>query len=88
MKRTVNETAANKFDEAASTLEPARRDKVWEGGASFTKKRPPRFESRAALPGRSRVCRATEIGPHAADVTHTRFAIVAGSVLATIARPC
>ena len=82
MKRTVNETAANKFDEAASTLEPA------EGGASFTKKRPPRFESRAALPGRSRVCRATEIGPHAADVTHTRFAIVAGSVLATIARPC
>jgi hypothetical protein len=83
MKRTLNEIARNKFDEAA----PDRRhrenphgDKVREVSAAFAENRPPRFEARATLGIAAAFAarrnwnsygRGTPYG-----VTHTHFAIV------------
>jgi len=54
MKRTLNEIACNKFDEAAADRrhrENPHGDKVREVSAAFAENRPPRFEARATLPG-------------------------------------
>ena len=84
MKRTFNEIARNKFDEAAADRrhhENPHGDKVLEGSAAFAEKRPPRFEARATFPGsQQRLPRAGNWNscgrgtPY--GVTHTHFAIV------------
>ena len=69
MKRTLNEIARNKFDEAAADRrhrENPHGDKVREVSAAFAENRPPRFEAR----DRSSVCRAPEL-----DLVRPRHAV-------------
>ena len=61
MKRTLNEIARNKFDEAAADRRHRENPhKVREVSAAFAENRPPRFEARATLSG-SQQRRAPEL---------------------------
>ena len=69
MKRTLNEIACNKFDEAAADRrhrENPHGDKVREVSAAFAENRPPRFEARATLPGSQQRLPRAGIGTRAA----------------------
>jgi hypothetical protein len=95
MKRTLNEIARNKFDEAAADRrhrENPHGDKVREVSAAFAENRPPRFEARATLSGSQQRLPRAGIGTRAAAarrmVLPIRILQLCRAALATKSRRC
>ena len=95
MKRTLNEIARNKFDEATADRrhrENPHGDKVREISAAFAENRPPRFEARATRPGSQQRLPRAGIGTRAAParrmVLPIRILQSCRAALATKSRRC